>query len=199
MPITVTSNTMEKGIRDLRRLFDDDDILEEMEVIGEQIIKIAIDSPIPSDTRQLANSGTTVVDKPKKTIIFGFNRVYAAFQDAPNQTKPQVIRPRRKTWLYVPVSRRGKTHRLGNNPESEGLVFGGFVRRVVGGGRRNRDNDADYILAKEVVIPVKGYGSALGPNHYFSGTIARSADLMISSLARRLEARLRKRFPLAGK
>lgn len=193
MTIEASTKQLEKGLKELERQFRTEDILDEMEVIGQELIKRSINAPIPSDTRLLANSGDTVIDRNRKSVTFGFNQVYAAFQDAPGRTKPYIIRPKRKKWIYVPVSQAGRRHRLGANPRNEGLVFGGFIDRTKGRGV-NRGGDADYILAKEVVVPVKRYGSEVGPNHYFSGTLSRNVDFALEALAARLTRRLQRRF-----
>jgi hypothetical protein len=200
MAATVDTKKLENGMKKLQKAFGPDVVLREMGLIAEAILKKSIDSPIPSDTRFLANSATSVVEKNRKAVVFGFNRAYAAFQDAPGRSAPHVIKPRKKKWLYVPITQAGRRHRLGANPKNEGLIFGGFVRRVkgTGGGSGGRDR-ADYILAKEVVIPIKSYGSAIGPNHYFSETVKRNVNWSLEALSKRIKARLKRNFKEGGK
>jgi len=184
------------GVDRLQKILGED-TLADMELVAEALLKKSIDSPIPSDTRALANSATSNVVKSRNTVIFGFNRVYAAFQDAPGRTTPWVIKPRRKLWLFVPLTQAGRKHRLGANPKNEGLVFGGFFKRVGGKkGRRNGNIPADYILAKQVIVPIKPYGSPIGPNHYFSETLKRNGDWALERLSKMISRRLKnKRKP----
>ena len=194
MALEINTRSLEKGLRKLAEVYSADEVLKDMELIGQQLIKRAIEAPVPSDTRGLANSGDVLVDKGRKEVVIGFNKSYAAFQDAPGKTTPHIIKPRRKKYLYVPTSQRGRKHRIGNNPKNEGLIFGGIVRSVGGGSRGGSSSGpqqkADYILAKEVIVPIKPYGSALGPNHYFSETMKRNVKFTLEALAKRLARRL---------
>lgn len=199
MTVSVDTKKLEAGLKKLTKTFSPEVVLDEMELVAEALLKKAIDSPIPSDTRFLANSATSIVEKNRKAVVFGFNRVYAAFQDAPGRSSPYIIKPRKKKWLYVPLTQAGRRHRLGANPQSEGLTFGGFVRRVKGTGGGGGGGGADYILAKEVVVPIKPYGSAIGPNHYFSETLKRNVNWSLEAISKRLEGRLGKDFKKGGK
>lgn len=112
-------------------------------------------------------------------IRFGFNRIYARLQDWPKALGPGpvIVRPKRKRWIYVPLTKRARTKPYGAIPPPD-WIFGGFVMRL--GRSRPRRNflskaasqgwQADYVLAKEVHIPVKSWGSSRGPNRYFSET-----------------------------
>ena len=90
--------------------------------------------------------------------------------------------PRVKKILYIPISTKGRLHRRGNNPLDEGLERG-----------------KDFILAPRAVIPVKPYGSAVGPNHFFSETVSRNVDFMFEAITDRAEKRLGKRFKRSKK
>lgn len=168
--VEIDTTGIEKGLTELMKRFGSKQVVNQMEVIADELLSRAEDSPIPSDTRQLALSATVHADDRKKEVVFGFNKVYAAFQDQPGRTGVVVIKPRRKKFLYVPLNQRGRKHRLGNKPSDEGLTWG-----------------VDYVLKKEVRIKIKGYGSALGPNHYFSETIKRNVNWALEALAKRLE------------
>ena len=196
----VDTSEFERKLRRLANRFGSKEVLNDLELIAQDLLKKAVDSPIPRDVGTLAASGLVVKDTSRNRITFGFNRIYAAFQDAPNRRGQYTLRPKFKRWLYVPISQAGRRHRTGVNPESEGLIFGGFVRRVGGGNRssnpaaRGGGGAADYILAKEVVIPIRPYGSALGPNHYFSETIKRNRNKVLKDLGLRLSRRLGREF-----
>lgn len=168
----VDTRPLEKGIRKLQKVYSDEAIVDELELVADELIRRAIDSPIPSDQRNLANSATVNRRVKQKEVIFGFNRQYAAFQDAPGRTSPYVVRPKRKKILYIPISQKGRLHREGNNPRLEGLERG-----------------KDYVLARKVTIPIKPYGSAVGPNHYFSETLKKNTDFALRALALRLQKR----------
>lgn len=169
---TVITKSLEKGIKKLQKVFTDDSIVDEVRLVAAELLRRAIDSPIPSDMRMLANSDTINVNVKKKQVTFGFNREYAAFQDAPGRSAPYVITPKRKKALFVPLNQKGRQHREGNNPNLENLEWG-----------------KDYVLAKKVVIPIKPYGSATGPNHYFSETIKRNTNFALEALTLRLRKR----------
>lgn len=170
----VNLTQFEKGLRELAQKFGRDTVLPDLELVAEEFLNRVIDAPIPSDMRRLANSSAVVREGPAK-VVFGFNSVYAAFQDQPTRSGGVVtVRPRRKRILYVPLNQRGKLlHRRGMNPATEGLVWG-----------------KDYVLKREVKIPIKPYGSEIGPNHYFSGTLKREAGDMLEALARLVKRRM---------
>lgn len=170
MPQTeIDMSDFEKKLKELAKKFGGRALLNELEFIADELLGRAIDSPIPSDTRQLELSATVQMNASKKEALFGFNKVYAAFQDQPGRSGQVVIKPRRKRVLYVPISQKGRKHRLGNRPQDEGLNWG-----------------VDYVLKKEVRIRIKPYGSALGPNHYFSETLKRNINWALEALAKRL-------------
>ncbi len=166
----------EKGILQLvKAMGDKAGVTKDLDLLAEEILRRAIDSPIPSDDRQLANSASTFPEPNKTRVVFGFNRVYAAFQDAPGRTNAYIVRPRLKKILYIPISRKGRFHRRGLNPKNEGLVRG-----------------RDFVLAKKAVIPIKPYGSTTGPNHYFSQTIAKNKEFIFKQTALIVERRFKK-------
>jgi len=174
--ISIDDKDLREGLHTMFRQLSPEVVVDDVELVAEELIRRAIDSPIPSDRRFLANSD--VVVKRKDHVTFGFNRIYAAFQDAPGRSTPYTIRPRTKKILYVPISPRGsRLHRRGNNPRDEGLVRG-----------------EDYVLMPRVVIPIKSYGSAVGPNHYFSETLKRNQEFVINTIADLGSRRLSKRF-----
>lgn len=151
-------------------------ITDEMAALAQIILRHAIESPIPSDTRQLEESGQVEKDPQKGTVVFGFNRIYAAFQDSghlPGATERVVTPNPPKKFLFIPLTQKGRRHTVGANPKDEGLVRG-----------------EDYILAKKAVIPIKAYGSALGPNRYFSRTFETHVDWFFEQLGASLEADL---------
>jgi len=130
-------------------------------------------APIPRDTAGLARSRSVVArnENGKAKVRFGFNTEYAAFQDQGDRRGVVTIVPRTKKRLYVPLTKAGRSHhRAGANPEDEGLVRG-----------------VDYVLAKEVDISIKPYGSPIGPNHYFSGTIRKHWQWIVKAAGKMLE------------
>lgn len=143
--------------------------------IAHQMIEFAVDSPIPRASGLLADSSVVDAQPDRGVVEFGFNEVYAAFQDQPGKTGFVVVRPRVKKALYIPISRKGEKHRAGANPRTEGLEWG-----------------VDYVLRKEVKIPIKPYGSEKGPNHYLSETVRRKTKWFYETLARDVERSLAK-------
>lgn len=168
--VDVDTKNLQKGITKLLKDVETGGrILFEMELIANEVLNRAIESPVPRDTSDLERSATTVIDKSKKEVVFGFNKVYAAFQDAPGRTAPYIIRPVRKKALFIPLTKRARLHRAGNDPAREGL-----------------QRDVDFVIRKQVTIPIKPYGSELGPNHYFSETLKRNVNFILESLATRI-------------
>ncbi|UCG53553.1 MAG: hypothetical protein JSW58_08345 [Candidatus Latescibacterota bacterium] len=159
-----------------KKLTDKTGVLDDMEFLADELLARAENSPVPSDTRELARSAATVRNDDRKEVVFGFNKVYAAFQDQPEKKSGTiVIKPRRKKILYIPLTSKGRRyHMYGRDPNLEGLVYG-----------------RDYILLKEVRIPIKAYGSELGPNHYFSETIKRNINFVFETLAKMIGRRLK--------
>jgi hypothetical protein len=142
-------------------------------MLADQMLKFAIDSPIPRGRYAagggLAGSGT--IDSDDKTWVkFGFNRVYAAFQDAPGLAGSYVLIPKKKRMLYIPLSDLGRKHVYGANPRLEGLVWG-----------------KDYVLTKRVTMAIKGYRSMKGPNHYFSETLRQRSAWFLHELGNTLK------------
>lgn len=169
-PTELDMRGFERGLRDLAKRFDPRAITFELELVADELLRRAIDSPIPRDQGNLERSATVNRNVQRKEVVFGFNRVYAAFQDQPGRSGIVTVKPRRKKMLYIPISQRGRMHRYGNNPNNEGLIWG-----------------VDYVLKKSVDIRIKPYGSALGPNHYFSETLKKNVNFMLDALAKRLE------------
>lgn len=151
-------------------------ITDEMAVLAEYILSAAIDSPIPSDTRWLEQSGLVEKDPSRGEITFGFNVVYAAFQDSGHFVGTErIIKPHPpKKFVFVPLNQAGRKHSTGANPKDEGLTRG-----------------VDYILKKEVRVPIKAYGSIRGPNKYFSRTFEDHVDWFFDQLGASLGADLK--------
>ncbi len=178
---TVDGESFRTGFLDASRILSTPVMIDDVELVADEILRRAITSPIPSDVRDLARSADSI--KRKDHVTFGFNTRYAAFQDAPGRSLPYTIVPRLKKVLYVPITRKGRTlHRRGNNPLDEGLEKG-----------------VDYFLTQKVVIPIKPYGSAIGPNHYFSETLKRNVDFVFDTLTDFADDRFLKRFPVSQK
>jgi hypothetical protein len=139
------------------------------------VITDAVQSPVPrGGTGDLGASG--VVQDQGKQLAFGFNKSYAQFQDKPDGVFRgfKTILPKVKRILYIPLTSAGRRkHQYGANPEEEGLV-----------------KDRDYILRPRARIPMKRYGSHLGPNLYFSETLRRKFARFEEDLATLLTANL---------
>lgn len=175
---TVDTRSFEAGIKRLGKLFSKESVVQELELVADELINLAKDSPIPMDTPEggLASSDTVNVYRNKGEVEFGFNKPHAAFQDQPGRSGTVIVRPRVKKILFIPLTRKAKrTHQRGRNPNDEGLIRG-----------------KDYVLARIAKIPIKAYGSELGPNHYFSETLRRNKDWALETLATLLEEKLRR-------
>ncbi len=169
----IGSETFRKGLEKLvASVTKSEKLLIDMDLVANEVLTRAIQSPVPRDTADLERSASTSVDTKKREVIFGFNKVYAAFQDAPNKSGSIVIRPKKKKFLFIPLTKKARLHRIGNNPENEGLKRG-----------------VDYVLSKKAVIPIKPYGSEIGPNHYFSETLAKNVTFIFKSLAEKIRIR----------
>lgn len=163
-----------KGLRSrfsaIRERITPDAVMAQLRALGQAILTDAVNSPSPVDSGELMRSAV-VEQTSVNEITIGFNKEYAAFQDQGSKTGIATVRPKRKKWLFIPLTARAeKDHRPGGNPKEEGLIFGGFCNTVGPAGAAKGPPDADYVLAKKALIKIKPYGSDLGPNHYFSQT-----------------------------
>ncbi len=86
-------------------------LTKEAAAVAEELIVKAIESPVPTDTGELAGSGVVESNASAGTVRLGFNKVYAAFQDSPVKNV-QTISPKRKKALFIPISARGRKHRF---------------------------------------------------------------------------------------
>ncbi len=163
--ITIDNKKFKEDIKRLQKKWGTESLTKEAASIAEQLIAITIESPVPTDTGELAGSAAVETDLGAGKVRFGFNKVYANFQDGDGRSV-QFIRPKRKKFLYVPITEKGRRrHRLGRNPKDEGLVF-----------------NLDYTLRKEVQVKTKPYGSPIGPNQYFTETLSRNGDFFFEQL-----------------
>ena len=177
---SVDVRAFEKSLRALAREWDAPALAEEGKFLSMQMIKFAKNAPIPrgryAEGGGLAGSDVVEVRSVQKgkgvSLRFGFNRIYAAFQDAGDRSGSITILPRRKKALFIPLSAAARKHVYGANPTDEGLKWG-----------------IDYVLAKKAVIPIKGYGSPVGPNRFFSGTLKAKSKWFIEELGRLLGER----------
>jgi hypothetical protein len=162
-----------KGLKnklgELKQRLTPETVLPQLKALGQAILADAVNSPVPVDAGLLMNSATMEQTGPAE-ITIGFNKVYSAFQDQGSKTGVATVRPKRKKWLFIPLTAAAeKNHRPGGNPKEEGLIFGGFFN-TVGPGPSSGAPTSDYVLAKKALIKINPYGSDLGPNHYFSQT-----------------------------
>lgn len=180
------------GIIRLRAAVSTEALMADAGTVVDMILGDARNSPVPTRTGMLRESSNRDrVDE--RTWRFGFNKIYATFQDQPVQKDGVVVvKPVRKKWLYIPLTAAARKHIPGANPLKEGLTFGGFVHRV-GPGPSSGTPDHDYVLAKESHIRIKKYGSDRGPNHYFSETFRKWAakDRAVKALAKLVSLRLK--------
>lgn len=168
--INIDVKKFKDDLRRLQKKWGLESLTKEAASIAEQLISKTIESPIPTDTGDLAGSGSVESNPTKGVVRFGFNKVYANFQDGDGRSE-QVIRVKRKKALYVPITPQGRTrHRLGRNPATEGLRF-----------------NIDYTLKKEVRVKTKSYGFFKGPNRYFTGTLSRNRDFFFEQLVISME------------
>lgn len=167
--INIKTEEYTKRLRTLQSIWGLKALTKEAEVIAEQLISKAIDV-IPSDVGELAGSGAVESNLSTGIVRFGFNKVYANFQDGDGRST-QVIRKKRKRALYIPITEKGRRqHRLGRNPKNEGLEF-----------------LIDYTLKQSVRVSTKPYGSPIGPNQYFTGTLSRNREFFFEQLVIRMD------------
>ncbi len=167
--INIKTEEFTKKLRSLQSIWGLKALTKEAAIIAQELITKTIEAPIPTDTGDLTGSGAVESDLGAGKVRFGFNKVYANFQDGDGRSV-QVIRPKRKKVLYVPLTDKGRRrHRVGRNPRTEGLVFG-----------------EDYTLKKSVRVSIKPYGSPIGPNQYFTGTLSRNRDFFFEQLVIRM-------------
>lgn len=82
----------------------------------------------------------------------GFSENYAEVQD--QGWKTRIIRPMNTSALFIPLTRR--------------------ARRAGSSNWLGLDEGTDYIMRNQVKAPrMRRYGSDIGPNRFFSGTIKR--------------------------
>lgn len=115
-------------------------------------------------------------------VKFGYRKPYAAFQDQPTQQAGSVtVRRVRKKCLFIPRTKYARLrHVYGANPTDEGLRY-----------------SDDYTLAESATISIKGYGSIIGPNHYFSGTFRNWSKKVFPYIAQKINAKLNAYFGMS--
>jgi len=168
--VTIDNKKFKEDLKRLQKKWGVESLTKEAASIAEELIAMTIESPVPTDTGDLAGSAAVETDLGAGKVRFGFNKVYANFQDGDGRSI-QVIRPKRKKFLYVPITEKGRRrHRLGRDPKTEGLEL-----------------KIDYTLRKEVQVKTKKYGSPIGPNQYFTGTLSRNRDFFFEQLVIRMD------------
>jgi hypothetical protein len=168
--INIDAKEFTKKLRSLQSIWGLKSLTKEAAAVAQELITKTVEAPVPSDTGELAGSGAVEANLSRGIVRFGFNKVYANFQDGDGRSI-QVIRPKRKRALYVPITEKGRRrHRIGRNPLNEGLVF-----------------NQDYTLKKSVRVSIKPYGSPIGPNQYFTGTLSRNRDFFFEQLVIRMD------------
>lgn len=70
-----------QSLDDLGKAWSPEKLQEKANQVARDLLKKAIDSPIPRDTGALAASGTVVPGPKPGQVTFGFNMPYAVFQD----------------------------------------------------------------------------------------------------------------------
>jgi hypothetical protein len=170
--VKVNVGGLRKSVQALIRAWGQEQVMDACWKPAQQMLNWAKNAPIPRDVAAgggLYASGA-VERMSSNRLRFGFNRVYAAFQDQGDNAGLLVVLPRHKRSLFIPLSNKARrTHVAGVSPSAEGLVWG-----------------EDYVLAANAVIQIKGYGSSLGPNHYFSGTLKRKGKWLREEIARQV-------------
>ena len=171
MKPTLDTNDITKKLQKLVKAFKPDQptMKKAMRFSAEWMLGMA-QNKAPVDQGSLGASSST--QEVKDGVEFGFNTSYAAVQDL--GFKGEKLRPRKAKALYVPISDKGRRyHTLGKNPATEGLMWG-----------------IDYVLAGEVQIRNKPYGSDRGPNKYFSETLERNKETIFKIIRDKLKAEM---------
>jgi hypothetical protein len=171
---------LELFLKELEKEWSAQKLLKELERIGQILLSRAVEAPVPTDRGKLAGSTKSETNKGKKEVTIGFNKVYAAFQDGGKKAE-QVIKPRKKKFLFLPISKKGRKHVTGRNPRSEGLKQG-----------------VDYLLVKKVTVKTKAYGNPVGPNKYFSETLRQNKEFFFKEIARRMSLKADKAAKKSG-
>ncbi len=168
--INIKTEEFTKKLRELQSIWGLKALTKEAAIIAQELITKAVEAPVPTDTGELAGTGAVESNLGSGIVRFGFNKVYANFQDGDGR-RVQVIRKKRKKALYVPLTEKGRRrHRLGRNPRTEGLKF-----------------NVDFTLKREVRVTTKPYGTPIGPNQYFTGTLSRNRDFFFEQLVIRMD------------
>ncbi len=105
--INIDTKKVTNELRRLQTRWGIKSLTKEAEVIAEQLISKTIEAPVPRDTGDLAGSGTVESNLTEGKVRFGFNKVYANFQDGDGRSI-QVIRRKRKKALYIPLTDKGR-------------------------------------------------------------------------------------------
>ena len=171
--IDFDDSSFKLGMKALADRIEPSKMMIDLSLVAMELLGLSIRSPIPRDEGALAASAAVVKHAAKGEVVFGFNRVYAKFQDQPGKVGYVTIVPRHKKILYIPMTRAGKRHRYGANPRLEGLIRG-----------------IDYVLKEKVTIRIKSYRNPIGPNHYFSETLRRQQNRVFTGLAKLIAKRI---------
>ncbi len=108
MRITFDLKDWRRLMKDTRQRWSKKNITKRVLVgVAHFLLNASVKAPIPNLDGNLAASRQVEVQKSRGVVKFGFNTAYAAFQDAGKQTF-QVVRPKRKRALYIPISERGR-------------------------------------------------------------------------------------------
>lgn len=173
-PVLIDITIFVRSMKALEQRFKPEKAHEMARNLAQSYISDSINAPIPTDLGELAASGSVQDGDAQGEVVFGFNKEYASFQNLPRSGEVAIIRPKRKKKLYIPLTRRGRLkHQYGANPAEEGLVRG-----------------VDYVLKDEVTIKAKPYGSDVGPNRYFTGTLERRLKNLEEDVATLVEVKL---------
>ena len=84
----VDTREFEKSIKALQKVWEPKLLTAKVSLLANAIIAESVLAPVPRDKGFLAESGTVQLGEREGSVVFGFNRSYAAVQDLGSKSLP---------------------------------------------------------------------------------------------------------------
>ena len=104
--INIDTKSFTKDIRRLQSIWGLESLTKEAAAVAEELIAKAVEKA-PTTTGELAGSGAVETNRRRGIVRFGFNKVYANFQDGDGRSI-QVISRKRKKALFIPLNEKAR-------------------------------------------------------------------------------------------